>query len=36
MENLGYELRGSYKGICASEIAQKTAECRDVLQSNDK
>ena len=36
MENLGHELKGSYKGICASEIAQKTAECRDALQSNDK
>lgn len=36
MENLGHELKGSYKGICASEIAQKTAECKNVLQGNGK
>jgi len=32
MEKLGYELKGSYRGICASENAKKTSECKNVLE----
>ena len=32
MEKLGYELKGGYRGICASENAKKTSECKNILE----